>query len=339
MQEEPSPYPLPSEWERVLKLPLELPVESCREDIDRTSVSIERRVTKELVVERQITALCEGNIIIRFQRHLGRVAQVAVAVQNASAARLQEGDLIGRSAGYVAEQTEGVVRTVPGGAFDADAELNRPVNVSERRRRRFAVLPAKPGERADVLRNLLLPIHPNAVFGTVAEGGLWDRDFHSCRGIRRGRGADQKSGRRVIVGEQSVVDPCRKQDVSGMVPDAPTSLEFHNHSPLFPKIPVGGDLPRLDGPHQDPVIGGETIWNAGQLEPSITQGPVRLIEVDGKSCGESDRVCWIIPGEQRVCPTHELCVRVSVVDDIVEKLRHVQPADGDRESRDVLFAG
>src|SRR5580704_10163989 len=134
MQEEPSPYPLPSEWERVLKLPLELPVESCREDIDRTSVRIERRVTKELVDERQVTALCQGNIIIRFQRHLGRVAQVAVAVQNARPARLQEGNLIGRSAGYVAEQTKGVVGTVPGGALDAHAQLDRPVNVGERRR-------------------------------------------------------------------------------------------------------------------------------------------------------------------------------------------------------------
>src|SRR5580700_7722121 len=166
MQEEPSPCPLPSEWERVLELPLELPVESCREDIDRASVSIECRVTEELVVERQVTALCEGNIIIRFQRHLGRVAQVAVAVENARAARLQEGLLVGRSAGQVPEQTEGVARTVPCGALDAHAQLDRPVDVVERGRCGFAVLPAKPGERADVLRNLLFAIHPEAVLGS-----------------------------------------------------------------------------------------------------------------------------------------------------------------------------
>ena len=83
---------------------LELPVESCLEDIDRASVTVERRVSEELVVERQVTALCDGKIIIRFQRLLAGVAQVAVAVQNARAARLQEGLLFGRSTGQITEQ-------------------------------------------------------------------------------------------------------------------------------------------------------------------------------------------------------------------------------------------
>ena len=73
---------------------LVLPVESCPEDIDRASVTVERRVSEELVVERQVTALSDGKIIIRFQRLLAGVAQVAVAVKNARAARLQEGLLL-----------------------------------------------------------------------------------------------------------------------------------------------------------------------------------------------------------------------------------------------------
>ena len=94
-------------------------MESCPEDTDRAPVAVERRVGEELVVERQATARSDGKIIIRFQRLLAGVAQVAVAVKNARAARLQEGLLVGRSTDQITEKTEGVAGTVPCGAFDA----------------------------------------------------------------------------------------------------------------------------------------------------------------------------------------------------------------------------
>src|SRR5262249_33146860 len=98
----------------------------------------------------------------------------AVAVQNARAAHLQEDLLLGRGTDQITEKTEGVTGTVPCGAFEAHAQLYRPVSVGERGRRNMAVLPAKPTEDADVLRNLLFAIHPKAVFETEGEGGLWD---------------------------------------------------------------------------------------------------------------------------------------------------------------------
>src|SRR5262249_25511514 len=150
----------------------------------------------------------------------------------------------GRSTDQITEQGEGVAGTAPCGAFEAQAQLYRPVSVGEGRRRNMAVLPANPTERADVLRNLLFPIHPKAVFVMEAEGGRWDGYFHSCRGIRRRRVGEQKRGRRAIRGKVTLVEPCLKPDGSGMILDAPAALQFQDHSPLFPKLPVGGFLPR-----------------------------------------------------------------------------------------------
>src|SRR5208283_392114 len=65
-----------------------LPVESSPEDTDRAPVTVERRVSEELVIQPKATALSDGKIIIRFQGLLAVVAQVAVAVKNARAARL-----------------------------------------------------------------------------------------------------------------------------------------------------------------------------------------------------------------------------------------------------------
>jgi DNA-binding NtrC family response regulator/tetratricopeptide (TPR) repeat protein len=248
---------------------LVLPMESCPEDIDRASVPVERRVSEELVVDRQPTALCEGKIIIGFHRLLAVVAQVAVAIKNAGAPGLQEGLLLRRSTDQVTENTEGVAGTVPGGAFNAHAQLYRPVRVGKHRRRNMTVLPANSTERAEVRCNLLFPIQAKAVFVMEAEGGPWHGYFHSLRSIRRRRGGEQKTGRCAIAGKVAVVRPRLKPDRSGMTLDAPTALELQHHSPLFPKLPVGRFLPRLDRPHKDPIIGGETVRNAGQLKPSV----------------------------------------------------------------------
>src|SRR5262249_4618222 len=120
----------------------------------------------------------------------------------------------------------------------------------------MAVLPARPPEQGNVLRNLLFPIPPKTVFEMVAEGGRWDGYFRPLRGMRRRRGGEQKTGRHAIGRKPAVVGPCLKPDGSGMILDAPTALQFRDHSPLFPKLPVGGFFPRLDGPQKDPVIGG-----------------------------------------------------------------------------------
>jgi len=56
------------------------PVESYPEEIDRAASAVERRVGEELVVECQLKALADGQSIIRFERNLGEVGQVAVAV-------------------------------------------------------------------------------------------------------------------------------------------------------------------------------------------------------------------------------------------------------------------
>ena len=136
------------------------------------------------------------------------------------------------------QQTEGVAGTVPCGAFDAQAQLYRPVSVVVRRRRSMAVLPAKPPEHADVLRNLLFPIHPKAVFVMEAEGGRWDGYFRSWRGIRRRRGGEQKRGRRVIAGKVTVVDPCLKPDGSGMI------LRCANGAPIPVSFPTVSKTPR-----------------------------------------------------------------------------------------------
>src|SRR5262249_52311452 len=108
-------------WKWIIETGLVLPVESCREDIDRATVTVERQVGEELVAERQMKVLSDGDIIIRFQRLLAGVGQVAVAIQNARAARLQEGLLFRRSPPKITENTEGVTGPAPWGAFEAQA--------------------------------------------------------------------------------------------------------------------------------------------------------------------------------------------------------------------------
>ena len=80
-------------------------MESYPEDIDRASVTVKSWVSEELVIQRQVTALCDGKIIIRFHSFLAAVGQVSIAVGNARAARLQEGLLLGRSTDQITDQT------------------------------------------------------------------------------------------------------------------------------------------------------------------------------------------------------------------------------------------
>ena len=117
-------------------------MESCLEDVDRSSGNVERRVSEELVVERQASVLSESNVIIRFKRQLGGVAQVAVAVLNAQSASFQERLLGRRNTGHIAGQTECVAGPVPRSAFDAQTQLGRPVRVVEGSRSRLAVWPS-----------------------------------------------------------------------------------------------------------------------------------------------------------------------------------------------------
>src|SRR6185312_8091504 len=180
---------------------LELPVDSCLEDVDRASISIERRVSEKLIVERQLNGLGNGKGVIRFQRHLGGVAQVAVAVKNPRAARFKEGLLLGRSSSQVPDQTEGVAWAAPCGTFDAQTQLRRPVNIGVRRRCDMAVLPAKPTEEADILRDFLFPIHSNTVFEAEGKGIRGDGCFRSLRSIERRRGGEQEWSRRAVAGK------------------------------------------------------------------------------------------------------------------------------------------
>ena len=171
-----------------------LPVESSREDIDRASVTVERRVGEKLVVQRQVTALSDGKIIIRFQRLLAGIAQVAVAVKNARAARLQEGLLLRTKHRPNCRRRP---KVSPGRRQAAPLTLRPSWTVqSASLNVAAAVWPScqpSPPEHADVLRNLLFPIHPKAVFVMEAEGGRWDGYFRSWRSIRRRRGGEQKS--------------------------------------------------------------------------------------------------------------------------------------------------
>ena len=102
---------------------LVLPVESCPEDIDRASVTVERRVSEELVIQREV------NSPFRWQNHntfpkTSRRRSSSCRRRSECPCRPPSGRLAVRTKhrpNY--RQTEGVAGTVPCGAFDAHAQL------------------------------------------------------------------------------------------------------------------------------------------------------------------------------------------------------------------------
>ena len=135
------------------------------------SVGVERRVAHELVIHREVSGLPDRKIVIEFQDLLGAVGQVAVAVEDARAARLQEFYLLGRSTAQNTRKTDGVIGPIPFRAFDARPQRNRPVGIGVRPCRFMAVILPHAGKHADVLRKLLFPVQPEAVLVAVAERG------------------------------------------------------------------------------------------------------------------------------------------------------------------------
>ena len=94
-------------------LPLLLPPEPYRENRYGAAVGVEGRVADELVIHREVSGLPDGKIVIGFQHFFRAVGQVAVAVQYARAARLQECDLLGRSAAQNTGKADSVVGPIP----------------------------------------------------------------------------------------------------------------------------------------------------------------------------------------------------------------------------------
>ena len=147
-------------------------MESHPENRYGASVAVERRVGNELVIQREVGGLPDGKIVIGFQDFFAAVGQVAVAVQDARAACLQE---------FYAGRREAPLRTparpkVSSGRFHAapltltpsDADQLASVYVHATSWPSFQ--PSRENTPT-FFASLLFPVQPEAVFVAVGERG------------------------------------------------------------------------------------------------------------------------------------------------------------------------
>jgi hypothetical protein len=138
-------------------------MEAGSEDRDRAAVPVEGGVIHELKVEGDVDGLPDLEVVVSLEDLLPAVRQGAVASKDAEATGGEEvlvdfGDAVQGSG-----KADGVVGPTPVFAFDAEAERGSAVNVTEDPGFVVPVAPAKAGEDADVLGDLLLEVEAEAV--------------------------------------------------------------------------------------------------------------------------------------------------------------------------------
>src|SRR5580700_269304 len=120
-----------------------------------------------------------------------------------------------------------------------------------------------------------------------------------------------------------------------MIAEAVSALDFRGHFPGFEKLAIGSAV----GPGEELVLGRKTVLLTGQLEESITPSPIRLIQFHGNSRGVPDGISGVVPCEiGGVRPVHKLGVRVTGVRVVIKNVRRGEPAYGEGQPRNVLFA-
>ena len=201
---------------------LKLAVEAAGEDVDRAAVGVVGGVGDQLIVGGKGEVLVDRVGVVGLEDPFVAVVETAVADQQAEAAGRQEIAVRAGKPVDGAADADCVARTSPIAALDRQACRDAAVDVGKGQDLVPAVVPARAGEQADILHELLLGVDVESVFEILAldvRHDVVDIERRVC-------GADRQ--RVAVVAGIAAIGEDAQPQFAGLVEHGVTFFEFDN---------------------------------------------------------------------------------------------------------------
>src|SRR5271157_2579597 len=288
-----------------------VPVHAYRADLYRAALGVVRGVDDLLEVERYHDSLRYTPVVVRLQNLFQTILQPAVADDEAEA---PGGQVIAMRTGYSIEdpsQADPVVWPAPAAPAHDKTGTCRPVDLGKGPRLGVAVVPTQPAEEAEVVSDLLVDAHADAVLVAI---GARLRDI----------GVDgHQLQRLVVIAHVRMIQKDHESGLSGAAVDLIAFFQL-------------GDLPLR---FQEVPIEGSAVRDCRLREQAISQRPVLRGVVAACAVGVSADVGGVVPGAVvHQGPVEELGARIVGVAVVVHHVGGRKFADGDGQPPHVALA-